>query len=202
MSRRSGQSGSVCVKGTQYIGRYRVDVPGQVKRARRTGIIGSINQITRPHAERWLSKFIGEQGLNDASHLARSQSPVVTFGVSARGWREHHLIVNKKRSSQRSMSCELLATKAAPRAAAPPAPTMPPNSARRDSPRFGAWLMAPGALLARSNALANAWTLEKRSRGSLASARASTCSTCGARSGRRWRSEGGSSRACCIATSG
>ncbi len=107
MSRRSGQSGSVCVKGTQYIGRYRVDVPGQVKRVRRTVIIGSINQITRPHAERWLSKFIEEQGINDAPHLARSQSAVVTFGLSARGWREHHLIVNKKRSSQRSMSCEL-----------------------------------------------------------------------------------------------
>jgi integrase len=45
--------------------------------------------------------------LNDASHLARSQSPVVTFGLSARTWKEHHLIVNKKRSSQRSMSCEL-----------------------------------------------------------------------------------------------
>src|SRR6266850_1272338 len=107
MSRRSGQSGSVCVKGTQYIGRYRVDVQGQIKRARRTVTIGSINQITRPQAERWLSKFIEEQGINDASHLARSQSPVVTFGLSARGWRDHHLIVNKKRSSQRSMSCEL-----------------------------------------------------------------------------------------------
>jgi integrase len=107
MSRRSGQSGSVYVKGSQYIGRYRVDVPGQIKRARRTVIIGSINQITRPHAERWLSKFIEGQGINDASHLARSQSPVVTFGLAARGWKDHHLIVNKKRSSQRSMSCEL-----------------------------------------------------------------------------------------------
>jgi integrase len=65
------------------------------------------NQLTRPQAERWLSKFIEEQGINDAEHLARSQSAVVTFGLAARGWREHHLIVNKKRSSQRSMSCEL-----------------------------------------------------------------------------------------------
>jgi integrase len=107
MSRRSGQSGSVYVKGSQYIGRYRVDVPGQNKRVRRTVIIGNIDQFTRPKAERWLSKFIEEEGINDASHLARSQSPVVTFGVAARGWRDHHLIVNKKRSSQRSMSCEL-----------------------------------------------------------------------------------------------
>ena len=107
MSRRSGQSGSVCIKGKKYIGRYRVDVLGQVKRARRNVIIGSINQLTRPQAERWLSKFVEEQGINDAAHLARSQSAVVTFGLAALGWREHHLIVNRKRSSQRSMSCEL-----------------------------------------------------------------------------------------------
>ena len=107
MSRRSGQSGSVCIRGSQYIGRYRVDVPGQLMRARRTVIIGNISQITKPQAERWLAKFIEEQGINQASHLARSQSPVVTFGLSARGWRERHLIVNGKRSSQRSMSCEL-----------------------------------------------------------------------------------------------
>jgi integrase len=107
MSRRSGQSGSIYVKGSQYIGRYRVDVPGQNKRGRRTVIIGNIDQFTRPKAERWLSKFIEDEGINDASHLARSQSPVVTFGLAARGWRDHHLIVNKKRSSQRSMSCEL-----------------------------------------------------------------------------------------------
>jgi integrase len=107
MSRRSGQSGSVYVKGSQYIGRYRVDVPGQNKRVRRTVIIGNIDQFTRPKAERWLSKLIDEEGINDASHLARSQSPVVTFGLAAREWKDHHLIVNKKRSSQRSMSCEL-----------------------------------------------------------------------------------------------
>jgi len=107
MSRRSGQSGSVYVRGSQYIGRYRVDVPGQNKRVRRTVIIGNIDQFTRPKAERWLSKFIEEEGINDESHLARSQSPVATFSLAARGWMDHHLIVNKKRSSQRSMSCEL-----------------------------------------------------------------------------------------------
>ncbi|HEY6126951.1 MAG TPA: hypothetical protein VIW23_02100, partial [Candidatus Acidoferrum sp.] len=47
------------------------------------------------------------QGINDASHLALSQSPVLTFGLAARGWKNLHLTVNKKRSSQRSMSCEL-----------------------------------------------------------------------------------------------
>jgi len=107
MSRRSGQRGSVCVVGTKYIGRYRVDVPGQIKRARRTVLIANTNQITKPQAKRWLAKFIEEQGINDSTHLVRSQSPVVTFDLAARGWREHHLIANKKPSSQRSMSCEL-----------------------------------------------------------------------------------------------
>ena len=107
MSRRSEQSGSVYIKGSQYIGRYRTDVPGQNKRVRRTVIIGNIEQFTRPQAERWLSKFIEDEGINDASHLARSQSPVITFGLAARTWKDHHLTVNKKRSSQRSMSCEL-----------------------------------------------------------------------------------------------
>ena len=87
MSRRSGQRGSVYVKGSQYIGRYRADVPGQNKRVRRTVIIGNINQFTRPKAERWLSKFIEDEGINDESHLARSQSPVATFGLAARGWK-------------------------------------------------------------------------------------------------------------------
>lgn len=107
MSRRSGQSGSVYRKGSKYIGRYRVDVPGQNKRVRRTVIIGNISQITKPQAERWLAKFVEGQGINDARYLARSQSPVLTFGLAARGWLDRHLIVNKKRSSQRSMSCEL-----------------------------------------------------------------------------------------------
>jgi integrase len=107
MSRRSGQSGSVYKKGTKYIGRYRADVPGQNKRVRRTVIIGNIGEFTKPQAERWLAKFVEEQGINEAGHLARSQSPVLTFGSSARGWKDRHLVVNKKRSSQRSMSCEL-----------------------------------------------------------------------------------------------
>ncbi|MGA7854943.1 MAG: site-specific integrase, partial [Candidatus Acidiferrales bacterium] len=70
-------------------------------------IIGNISQITKPQAERWLAKFVEAQGINDAGYLARSQSPVLTFGLAARGWIDRHLIVNKKRSSQRSMSCEL-----------------------------------------------------------------------------------------------
>jgi integrase len=70
-------------------------------------IIGNTNQMTKPQAERWLAKFIEGQGINDPGYLARSQSPVLTFGASARAWQDRHLVVNKKRSSQRSMTCEL-----------------------------------------------------------------------------------------------
>jgi integrase len=107
MSRRSGQNGYVCIRGKRYVGRYRVDVPGQNKRVRRTVTIGNTNQLTRPQAERWLMKFVDQQGVNDDRHLARSQSAIITFSMAARGWRENHLIVNKKPSSQRSMTCEL-----------------------------------------------------------------------------------------------
>jgi integrase len=54
-----------------------------------------------------VARLIEDEGINDASHLALSQSPVLTFGLAARGWKNLHLAVNKKRSSQRSMSCEL-----------------------------------------------------------------------------------------------
>lgn len=104
MSRRSGQRGSVYIKGSQDIGRYRADVPGQNKRVRRT----VINRKHRPvHAPESRKMAVEVQGINDASHLALSQSPVLTFGLAARGWKNLHLTVNKKRSSQRSMSCEL-----------------------------------------------------------------------------------------------
>jgi integrase len=66
-----------------------------------------MGQITQPQAERWLANFVEREGINEAGHLARSQAPVLTFGSSACAWKDHHLLVNKKRSSQRSMSCEL-----------------------------------------------------------------------------------------------
>jgi hypothetical protein len=107
MSRRSGQSGSVTIVGKVYTGRYWADKPGSTKRVRKAVKIGSIHEITKPEAERWLAKFIEEQGINDAMHLERSRTPVFTFGQAAAAWKNHHLIPNKKPSSQRSMGCEL-----------------------------------------------------------------------------------------------
>jgi integrase len=95
------------VVGEKYVGRYRVDVRGQIKRKRLLVEIGSIHEITRPEAEHWLARFIERQGINYATHLERSRTAVVTFGQAATAWKERHLNVNKKPSSLRSMSCEL-----------------------------------------------------------------------------------------------
>ncbi len=107
MNRRPGQRGTVYVVGEKYVGRYRVDVPGKTKRKRLTVEIGSIHEMTRPQAERWLAQFIERQGINSAAHLEHSRTPIVSFGQAATAWKERHLNANKKPSSQRSMSCEL-----------------------------------------------------------------------------------------------
>ncbi len=107
MSRRSGQSGSVTIVGQNYVGRYWADKPGSTKRVRKALTISSIHEMTKPQAERWLAKFIEEQGINDALHLERSRTPVLTFGQAAAAWRDHHLIATKKPSSRRSMGSEL-----------------------------------------------------------------------------------------------
>lgn len=106
MSRRSGQRGSVTIVGQNYIGRYWADKSGSTKRVRKAVTIGAIHEMTQPQAERWLAKFIEEQGINDAMHLERSRTPVLTFGQAASAWKDH-LIANKKPSSRRSMCCEL-----------------------------------------------------------------------------------------------
>jgi hypothetical protein len=53
------------------------------------------------------ARLTQEKGVNEPMHLAVSQAPVTTFGSAAVAWKEGHLAVNKKRSSQRSTSCEL-----------------------------------------------------------------------------------------------
>jgi hypothetical protein len=82
-------------------------VPGQVKRTKRAVTIAGLQEMTKSEAERWLSRFIEVQGVNDPASLTLSQSPVPTFGSAATAWKERYLVSNKKPSSQRSMSCEL-----------------------------------------------------------------------------------------------
>ncbi len=107
MSRRRGQRGSVRAVGEKYIGRYWTDVPGSTKRVRKAVEIGSIDEMTKSEAKRWLADYIEEQGVNSAAHLARSQSSAVTFGDAAELWRQRQLIACGKPSSRSSMGCEL-----------------------------------------------------------------------------------------------
>jgi integrase len=107
MSRRSGQRGSVRVVGQNFVGRYWADEPGQTRRTRKAMIIGNIHKMTQSEAERWLAKYIEDEGINDAGHLERSRTPVVTFGQAAAAWKELHLQASKKPSSQRSLGSEL-----------------------------------------------------------------------------------------------
>jgi integrase len=107
MNRRPGQRGAVYIIGEKLVGRYREDVPGRTNRKRVSVEIGSIHEMTRPQAERWLAQFIERNGINSAAHLERSRTPVINFGEAATAWKERHLTATKKPSSQRSMTCEL-----------------------------------------------------------------------------------------------
>ena len=107
MSRRRGQRGSTRVVGEKYVGRYYADVPGSTNRVRKAVEIGSIHEMTRSEAKRWLAKHIEDQGVNSDAHLARSQSSFVTFGDAAELWRKRQLIACGKPSSQSSMGCEV-----------------------------------------------------------------------------------------------
>jgi integrase len=106
MSRRSGQGGAVYRIGENFVGRYRVDVPGSTKRVKKSVILGSSREITEPQAYRKLAVLIESLGVNTPAHLARSQSPVFTFGNAAQNWLLTHLS-EKKPSAQRSMRSEL-----------------------------------------------------------------------------------------------
>jgi integrase len=106
MSRRSGQGGTVYKIGENFVGRYRIDVPGSTERVKKSVIIGNIREMTEPQANRKLMVLIENLGVNTPAQLARSQSPVFTFGNAAQNWLLTHLC-EKKPSAQRSMRSEL-----------------------------------------------------------------------------------------------
>ena len=107
MSRRRGQRPRSKVVGDKYVGRYRVDVPGSTKQVKKAVIIGSINEMTKPEADRKLLELIEREGVNTEIHLERSRRPAISFGDAARSWRDNHLNANKKPASKNSMGSEL-----------------------------------------------------------------------------------------------
>lgn len=107
MSRRRGQRPRSKVVVDKYVGRYRVDVPGSTKQVKKAVIIGSINEMTKPEADRKLLEVIEREGVNTEIHLERSRRPAISFGHAARSWRDNHLNANKKPASKNSMGSEL-----------------------------------------------------------------------------------------------
>ena len=106
MSFRSGQSGTVVKKGQMWHGRYYVDIPGEEKRRRTSVSLGSIHTMKKPEAKRKLRALLEEMGLNEDSHLERTQAGAKTFGSEAAWWKENRLSIFKP-SCQETMGSHL-----------------------------------------------------------------------------------------------
>ena len=89
MAQRSGQAGTVVVKGRWWTGRYYEDVPGQMTRKRRSIPIGLKEQMTKPEARRKLRAMLEELGVNTVAHFERSLYPVQTFSEFADWWEKN-----------------------------------------------------------------------------------------------------------------
>jgi len=79
MSFRSGQSGTVVRKGKMWHGRYYVDVPGQAKRRKVSVPLGSTLEMKKNEAKRKLRALLDKMGLNEDSHLERTEAGARTF---------------------------------------------------------------------------------------------------------------------------
>ena len=106
MSFRSGQSGTVVRKGQMWHGRYYVDVSGQENRRRASVPLGSVLTIKKPEAKRKLRAILQEMGLNDDTHLERTDVGAKTFGSEAAWWKENRLPMFKP-SCQETMGSHM-----------------------------------------------------------------------------------------------
>jgi integrase len=95
MSFRSGQSGTVIRKGQMWRGRYYVDLPGKEERRRVSVPLGSVQTMKKPEAKRKLRALLQEMGLNDDTHLERTDSSAKTFRSEAEWWKENRLTMCK-----------------------------------------------------------------------------------------------------------
>jgi integrase len=106
MSFRSGQSGTVIRKGQMWRGRYYVDLPGREERRRVSVPLGSVLTMKKPEAKRKLRALLQEMGLNDDTHLERTDSTAKMFRAEAEWWKENRLTMCKP-SVQRNMGSHL-----------------------------------------------------------------------------------------------
>jgi len=98
MAQRSGQAGTVVVKGKWWTGRYYEDVPGQLSRRRKSIPIGLKEDMTKPQARNKLRAMLQEMGINTAAHLERSLKPVQTFSEHADWWEKNIQVMHQPSS--------------------------------------------------------------------------------------------------------
>jgi integrase len=94
MSRRSGQSGHIAVRGKYYVVRFWIDVPGQEKRRHasvRVCPISGLGRLTKPERERRAVEIISASGADTPECLAKAEgaSNGVTFREQAAWWIKH-----------------------------------------------------------------------------------------------------------------
>lgn len=107
MSKRSGQTGQVLLRNNRWVGRYYVDVRGELKRQRRAVVLGFKRELTKPQAKLKLLSIITTEGVNTPEHLERSLQPLKTFGHVADAWESKRLPQLKE--STRYMAPKLIA---------------------------------------------------------------------------------------------
>jgi integrase len=95
MRRRSGQSGQIVRKGKTWHVRFYVDVPGQLKRLRKSVAVGPAvgkERLTKPEAFRKAADIIQGVGVNTAEHLEQAIRPerVRTFEQRVDWCRKNH----------------------------------------------------------------------------------------------------------------
>jgi integrase len=94
MSRRSGQSGYIEVRGKYYVVRFWKDVPGQEERMHASEKVCPISgpgRLTKPERERKAREIIAASGADTPEHLAKAEgvSLGATFREQAAWWIEH-----------------------------------------------------------------------------------------------------------------
>jgi len=94
MSRRSGQSGYIEVRGKYYVVRFWKDVPGHEERMHASEKLCPISgpgRLTKPERERKAKEIIAASGADTPEHLAKAQcvSLGVTFREQAAWWIDH-----------------------------------------------------------------------------------------------------------------
>jgi integrase len=87
-------------------GRYYVDLPGNEERRRVSVPLGSVLTIKKPEAKRKLRAILQAMGLNDDTHLERTDSGAKMFRSESEWWMENRLPMFKP-SVQETMGSHL-----------------------------------------------------------------------------------------------